>query len=121
MFKLLYSYMMGYEVDFGHMEAMNLITAQKYSEKQVGYLWATVLLNEVQIFSPFVLNSFFHDPPTRFHSYSVMQNNDFLRLVINSIRNDIISRNETHQSLALTCVANGANSQRYHDSTYSMT
>ena len=68
-----------YDVDFGHMEAVGLISGQKYSEKQVGYMVTTVLLNE---------------------------NHDFLRLVINTVRNDIIGRNETFQCLALSAVAN---------------
>lgn len=119
-FKLLYAYMMGYDVDFGHMEAMNLITAQKYSEKQVGYLWATVLLNEVctcvcltnAIGIPLVYSILSESCHLLFRVTIgcmvtvCLQNNEFLRLVTNSIRNDIISRNETHQSLALTCVAN---------------
>ena len=33
MWKILYMYMLGYEIDFGHMEAVNLVTAQSYSEK----------------------------------------------------------------------------------------
>ena len=33
--KLLYIYMLGYDVDFGHMEAVALISAPKYAEKQV--------------------------------------------------------------------------------------
>jgi len=32
------------------------------------------------------------------------ENNDFLRMVINTVRNDIIGRNETFQCLALTMV-----------------
>ena len=36
------------------------------------------------------------------------QSHEFLRLVINSIKNDITSRNDTHQSLGLVFVANGA-------------
>ena len=31
--KMLYIYVLGYEVDFGHMEALNLITTQAYAEK----------------------------------------------------------------------------------------
>ncbi|XP_024034346.1 AP-2 complex subunit alpha-1 isoform X2 [Citrus clementina] len=34
--KMLYIYMLGYDVDFGHMEAVSLISAPKYPEKQVG-------------------------------------------------------------------------------------
>jgi len=33
--KLLYIYILGWEVDFGHMEALNLISSSKYSEKQI--------------------------------------------------------------------------------------
>ncbi|CAI7841511.1 unnamed protein product [Closterium sp. NIES-53] len=33
--KLLYIFMLGYDVDFGHMEAVSLISAPKYAEKQV--------------------------------------------------------------------------------------
>jgi hypothetical protein len=44
---------------------------------QVGYIVTSCLLNE---------------------------NNDFLRMVINTVRNDIIGRNETYQCLALTMV-----------------
>ena len=31
--KILYMYMLGYEVDFGHMEAVNLVSSPKSSEK----------------------------------------------------------------------------------------
>ncbi|KAK4375923.1 hypothetical protein RND71_006600 [Anisodus tanguticus] len=77
--KMLYIYMLGYDVDFGHMEAVSLISAPKYPEKQVGYIVTSSLLNE---------------------------NHDFLRLAINTVRNDIIGRNETFQCLALTLVGN---------------
>ncbi|XP_047325798.1 AP-2 complex subunit alpha-1-like isoform X2 [Impatiens glandulifera] len=77
--KMLYIYMLGYDVDFGHMEAVSLISAPKYPEKQVGYIVTSCLLNE---------------------------NHDFLRLAINTVRNDIIGRNETFQCLALTLVGN---------------
>ncbi|EEC74378.1 hypothetical protein OsI_09703 [Oryza sativa Indica Group] len=61
------------------METVSLISAPKYPEKQVGYIVTSCLLNE---------------------------NNDFLRMVINTVRNDIIGRNETYQCLALTMVGN---------------
>ncbi|XP_065039186.1 AP-2 complex subunit alpha-2 isoform X3 [Musa acuminata AAA Group] len=75
--KMLYIYMLGYDVDFGHMEAVSLISAPKYPEKQVGYIVTSCLLTE---------------------------NHEFLRMVINTVRNDIIGRNETFQCLALTMV-----------------
>ncbi|XP_061346355.1 AP-2 complex subunit alpha-1-like isoform X3 [Gastrolobium bilobum] len=77
--KMLYIYMLGYDVDFGHMEVVSLISAPKYPEKQVGYIVTSSLLNE---------------------------NHEFLRLAINTVRNDIIGRNETFQCLALTMVGN---------------
>ncbi|GAB4815001.1 hypothetical protein N2152v2_002047 [Parachlorella kessleri] len=67
MWKLLYTRMLGYDVDFGHKQAMDLIAATGYAEKQ---------------------------------------KDEFLRLVINSVRNDLISRNEAFQCLALDFVAN---------------
>ncbi|XP_022729205.1 AP-2 complex subunit alpha-2-like isoform X2 [Durio zibethinus] len=39
--KMLYIYMLGYDVDFGHMEAVSLISAPKYPEKQVGNIGGT--------------------------------------------------------------------------------
>jgi AP-2 complex subunit alpha len=33
--KIIYMMMLGVEVDFGHMEAVNLISSSKYSEKNV--------------------------------------------------------------------------------------
>lgn len=33
--KLLYIQMLGYSFDFGHMEAVNLLSSVKYSEKQM--------------------------------------------------------------------------------------
>ena len=33
--KVLYTYILGYKVDVGHMEAVNLISSHKYSEKQI--------------------------------------------------------------------------------------
>jgi len=77
--KLLYIHMLGYDVEFGHVQAIDLISAPKYTEKQVGYAVTSVLVNE---------------------------NNDFLRLAINAVRNDILSRNEANQCLALAFAAN---------------
>lgn len=77
--KLLYIYMLGYDVEFGHKQACDLIPAGKYSEKQVGYMACSILLNETD---------------------------EFLRLAINGIHNDLISGNEAFQCLGLTFVAN---------------
>ena len=77
--KMLYIFMLGYEVDFGHMEAINLVGSSKFSEKQVGYIACTLLLTE---------------------------GSELITLIINAIRNDILSRNEYFQAVALTAVAN---------------
>jgi hypothetical protein len=53
--KLLYIYMLGYDVEFGHMEAVGLISSPKYAEKQVGYMVTSVLLNEVRACKPLPL------------------------------------------------------------------
>ncbi|OZJ01603.1 hypothetical protein BZG36_05279, partial [Bifiguratus adelaidae] len=77
--KLLYMYILGWEIDFGHMEAVNLISSPKYSEKQIGYLAVTLLFHE---------------------------NSDLVRLVVNSIKKDLDNMNEINQCLALHAIAN---------------
>lgn len=77
--KLIYIYLLGYDIDFGHMEAVNLLASSKYWEKSVGYLFISVLLHE---------------------------EHELVRLLIQSIRNDLVCRNEAFVCLALTCVAN---------------
>ncbi len=77
--KLLYIYILGYNVDFGHLEAMNLISANKYSEKQIGYLAMTLFLHE---------------------------EHELLHLVVNSIRKDLLDHNELFSCLALHAIAN---------------
>jgi AP-2 complex subunit alpha len=77
--KLLYIYIQGYNVDFGHLEAVNLISANKYSEKQIGYLAVTLFLHE---------------------------QHELLHLVVNSIRKDLLDHNELNNCLALHAIAN---------------
>ncbi|RMZ88527.1 hypothetical protein DV736_g4245, partial [Chaetothyriales sp. CBS 134916] len=77
--KLLYIYIQGYNIGFGHLEAVNLISAAKYSEKQIGYLAVTLFLHE---------------------------QHDLLHLVVNSIRKDLADHNELNNCLALHAVAN---------------
>ena len=45
--KLLYIYMLGFDIDFGHKQACDLIPMPKYSDKQVGYMACSLLLQEV--------------------------------------------------------------------------
>jgi AP-2 complex subunit alpha len=75
----LYIYIYGFDVDFGHLEAVNLISATKYSEKQIGYLAVTLFLHE---------------------------QHELLHLVINSIRKDLNDLNELNNCLALHAIAN---------------
>ena len=78
--KLLYIYILGYPLTFGHLEALSLLTSNKYSEKQIGYLAVTLLLNE---------------------------RNDLINLVVNSIRRDLVEiHNELWNCMALHAVAN---------------
>lgn len=77
--KLLYIYILGWNVDFGHLEAVNLISATKYSEKQIGYLAVTLFLHE---------------------------QHELLHLVVNSIRKDLLGSNELYNCLALHAIAN---------------
>lgn len=66
-------------MDFGHLEAVNLISATKYSEKQIGYLAVTLFLHE---------------------------DHELLHLVVNSIRKDLLDHNELNNCLALHAIAN---------------
>eukprot|EP00798_Chlamydomonas_sp_ICE-L_P020227 gene20227-26980_t len=75
--KLLYIYMLGYDIDFGHKQACDLIPMPKYKDKQVGYMACSLLLRE---------------------------DDDFLRLAINGIKSDLNSRNEAFECLALNFV-----------------
>ncbi|KAI9320609.1 adaptin N terminal region-domain-containing protein [Dichotomocladium elegans] len=77
--KLLYMYILGWDIDFGHLEAVNLISSNKYSEKQIGYLAVTLLFHE---------------------------NSDLIRLVVNSTKKDLDDMNEINNCLALHAIAN---------------
>lgn len=39
-------YILGYEIDFGHFEAANLINSPKFSEKYTGYIATGILVHE---------------------------------------------------------------------------
>lgn len=77
--KLLFIFLLGHDIDFGHMEAVNLLSSNKYTEKQIGYLFISVLVNT---------------------------NSDLIKLIVQSIKNDLGSRNPVHVNLALQCIAN---------------
>ena len=61
------------------MEALKLITSNKFSEKNAGYMTCAILWNE---------------------------NTEFLRLLVQSVRKDLMPTNEVHQCLALSFIAN---------------
>jgi hypothetical protein len=47
---MLYIYMLGYDVDFGHMEAVSLISAPKYPEKQVNFFCISQFLMVISLY-----------------------------------------------------------------------
>uniref|UniRef100_A0A8D2C7S4 AP-2 complex subunit alpha n=1 Tax=Sus scrofa TaxID=9823 RepID=A0A8D2C7S4_PIG len=77
--KLLFIFLLGHDIDFGHMEAVNLLSSNRYTEKQIGYLFISVLVNS---------------------------NSELIRLINNAVKNDLASRNPTFMGLALHCIAN---------------
>ena len=77
--KLLYIHMLGYDADFGHMEAINMICSPRYSEKYTGYMAASLLLSS---------------------------SSPLLEQIINAVRNDLTSSDPVNQSLALSLIAN---------------
>ena len=81
--KLLYIFMLGYEVDFGIIEAVHLLAMPGYSEKTCGYLAVTLLLDE---------------------------EHEMMQLVINSVREDLRPKGDTmcneNQCLALAMLSN---------------
>lgn len=78
--KIIYCYMLGLPVDFGHMEAVQLISMPRFSEKLAGHVAITLMLDESM---------------------------DLLRLVIQSMKRDMGAGSpEEIQCLALHTVAN---------------
>jgi len=80
--KLVYIYMLGYDVDFGHREVVELVGSSKYSEKQVGYVAMSLLLKS---------------------------GDSLLSTVTRTIRNDLVSSTadaDAGVTLALVSIAN---------------
>jgi AP-2 complex subunit alpha len=71
--------MLGYEVDFGHLEFISLMSSTKFQEKSVGYMALALMLRS---------------------------GDELMTLVVNSMRNDIIGQLHHGQTLALSAVAN---------------
>ncbi|CDW83693.1 ap-2 complex subunit alpha-2-like [Stylonychia lemnae] len=79
--KLIYMYILGYDVDFGHEESLNLINAPKISEKCTGYIATGIMLNE-------------------------KSDQRVFERVINAIKVDLTCGNQICEALALATVGN---------------
>ena len=42
--KMCYIFMLGYDIDFGHIEVISLLSSSKFQEKSVGYMGVSLLL-----------------------------------------------------------------------------
>ncbi|CTQ41099.1 AP-1 complex subunit gamma-1 [Babesia microti strain RI] len=77
--KLLFIHILGHATNFGQIECLKLVASDKFSDKRIGYLGLSLLLNE---------------------------NMEILMLVTNSIKLDLSHPNHYVSSLALTALAN---------------
>jgi len=77
--KLCYIYMLGYEIEFGHVEFISLLSSTKYQEKSVGYMAFSLM------FRP---------------------GDQLMSLAVNSMRNDLVGSVVHGQTLALAAVSN---------------
>jgi AP-2 complex subunit alpha len=60
--KLMYIFLLGYDVDFGHLEALKLLAdGKQFSRKQFGYLFLSLFLHESHEMVPLVIQSFLED------------------------------------------------------------
>ena len=59
--KLLFIFLLGNEVNFGYQEAVNLLSSIRFSEKQIGYLFVTVIMGEGHELMPLVIQAIRHD------------------------------------------------------------
>ncbi|KAJ2363176.1 clathrin associated protein complex large subunit, partial [Coemansia sp. RSA 2611] len=86
--KLLYIYLLGYPVQFGQLECLKLVASPKFSDKRVGYLGVSLLLDEKQ---------------------------DILTLLTNSLKTDMNSSDDYIVGLALGTLSNVASSEVAYD------
>jgi len=77
--KLLFIFLLGHDIDFGHIEAVNLLSSNRYTEKQIGYLFISVMVNA---------------------------RSDLMKLIVQNMKNDLSSSKPVHVNLALHCIAN---------------
>eukprot|EP00922_Rhytidocystis_sp_ex-Travisia-forbesii_P037155 GHVS01055374.1.p1 GENE.GHVS01055374.1~~GHVS01055374.1.p1 ORF type:complete len:1005 (+),score=119.86 GHVS01055374.1:139-3153(+) len=85
MWKLVYSYTLGYSVDIAHMEIIHLLSSTKYSEKNAGYIACSILLTGGD---------------------NQQGKQEVLRLIVNLLKSELIHPNELYAALALNCIAN---------------
>ncbi|KAJ2852426.1 clathrin associated protein complex large subunit [Coemansia brasiliensis] len=86
--KLLYIYLLGFPVQFGQLECLKLAASPRFSDKRVGYLGVTLLLDEKQ---------------------------DILTLLTNSLKNDMNNADDYIVGLALTTLSCVASSEVAND------
>jgi AP-2 complex subunit alpha len=79
--KLIYAFILGYNIDFGHLEAVSLINQSKFSEKTTGYIAIGIMLNEKTDFGMF---------------YNCIE----------TIKQDLVSGNEVFEALAISTLGN---------------
>eukprot|EP00796_Vickermania_ingenoplastis_P002585 gene2585-1604_t len=80
--KLMFIAMLGYPITFGHLEGLKLMAEETASEKLIGYLSITVLLNE---------------------------NSPLMDLTTHTVYRDLLSGEDFNRGLALTAIANTGN------------
>ena len=94
--KLLFIFLLGHDIDFGQIEAVNLLSSNKYTEKQIVCPCAVVAsVIVILLFQGYL-----------FISVLISGNSELIQLIVQSIKNDLASRNPVHVSLALQCIAN---------------
>ena len=95
----MFIFLLGHDIDFGQIEAVNLLSSNKYTEKQIVSLWWPGLTGE-----PIIVILLFQG--YLFISVLISGNSELIQLIVQSIKNDLASRNPVHVSLALQCIAN---------------
>lgn len=98
------------------MEAVNLLSSNKYTEKQIVSLLSYIITYIKYIWWIGCFHLIFPGECIRvchvpiqgylFISVLVNSNSDLIRLINNGIKNDLSSRNPTFMNLALHCIAN---------------
>ncbi|CAB4064269.1 AP2A [Lepeophtheirus salmonis] len=96
---LLFIFLLGHDIDFGHMEAVNLLSSNKYTGE-------TDCKRTLEPFEPRILILFLLLQGYLFISVLISQNSDLINLINQYIKHDLNSHNSVHKSLALQCIAN---------------